>query len=169
MFVGRDYGKDKVLLGVGKLTGTDTGGTTITTDTTSVTFTISAIQSGLLVDEETSAPGVAVDSFSYYYNTGFTTDTGNAIDGDNATNITNNGGYLTRNKHSLRVSLGGINYPMYSLPIGLVLTGTPAQGGDPSRTLTYARYKFSSALQRKTSRTSNGHGLRDGKYEFKGQ
>jgi len=45
LFVGRKT--DKTLLGVGKLTSTDTGGTTIIPATKTVTFTVAAIESGL--------------------------------------------------------------------------------------------------------------------------
>jgi len=97
MFVGRDDGK--VLLGVGKLTGTK--GTTTTTNTattvdvntTSVTFSLSALQSGLIVGgETTSGTGAAVDSFTYT--------------GRDATN----------SFRKILPPVGGVGYPVYLFP-----------------------------------------------------
>jgi len=141
IFVGRDYGKNKILLGVGKLTGTNTGGTTVTTNTTSVTFTISALQSGLLVGTETTATGVAFDSFTYYENNG----AGNGGYDNRVSHdvLDGSGNVLETVKNSFRVTLGGVSYPVYSLPVGLV--GTGGQLDDISRTVTYAKYKFSLA------------------------
>jgi len=131
MFVGREYGK--ILLGVGRLTGTrnedGTAGTTsITKDTRSVTFSISPLQSGLLVGSETTAPGVVYNSFTY-------------TAGGSAT------GYVSRVGNSFRVPLAGISYPVYSLPVGLDYDSTQlgSESDDPSRSVTFAEYEFSVA------------------------
>jgi len=124
MFVGRD--DNKTLLGVGKLTGTSTGGTTITADTVSITFSLVALQTGLLVGNE-AVGGVGIDavadSFSYYGAT------------------STNGGYITRVNNSYRRTLAGKSYPVYALPLATG-EGTP-DPGDPSATYTLARYTFS--------------------------
>jgi len=96
MFVGRD--DRKILLGVGKLTSTNTGGTNITADTRSVTFSIAAIQSGLLAGSEAlNAPvnggSVVANSFNYTY-----------VDA---------AGGGSRIDSSFRKPLGGIQYPVY--------------------------------------------------------
>jgi len=108
MFVGRDDGK--ILFGVGKLTSTNTGTTTITADTKSVTFSIAAIKSGLLVGNEpvgTAVNGlsVAVDSFSYTSNY-FTDEEGEFVAGSRVGN-------------SFRKNLpptGNMQYPVYVIP-----------------------------------------------------
>jgi len=114
MFVGRKDGK--TLFGVGFITGSKWQGTTapstVTTvngNTTSVTFSINAIQTGLLVKSETidtgaaSLPGTAVagvmaNSFDFVA-TGTTVTTA-----------------PTKANNSERVNLGGVNYPKYTLP-----------------------------------------------------
>jgi len=116
IFVGKDDGK--VLLGVGKLTGTKpvisgtNGAFTIDANTTSVTFTIAAIKTGLIVDGETTATEVngytvSADSFNYSY-------TVNTTD-------------YSRTGNSFRRPLpptGSIRYPVYVLPPNEVTTTT---------------------------------------------
>jgi len=129
MFVGREDGK--VLLGVGQLTGSrrengSSGGTTVYTDTRYVTFTLAAIQTGLLVDNETAGSntvGVAVDSFTYYRESTDALNVGGTL--------LAGGGYFNREGNSFRRDIGGTSYPVYTLPIG-----------DPASTFTYAQYKF---------------------------
>jgi len=114
MFVGR---KDKkTLFGVGFITGTKgtttaPTATTVDGDTTSVTFSINAIQTGLLVKAETPDPG-----------TGTVTGTqvagvmANSFDFVALAGATAASPYPTKTDNSDRVTLGGISYPKYTLP-----------------------------------------------------
>jgi len=112
MFVGRDDGK--VLFGVGKLTETNTGGTTITANTTSVTFEIAAIKSGLLIGSEsvgTAVNGlnVAADSFTY------------------SSTVTANGVTTTTGRVGFRKNLpptGNMQYPVYVIPSNGITNAT---------------------------------------------
>jgi len=102
MFVGKK--SDKTLLGVGKLTNVDNANpasTTVTAGTRSVTFSIAAIQTGLLIYNEstTSNPDVVADSFTYA-----------------STNTTPSGYAAKSATNTARVTLGGIEYPSFSLP-----------------------------------------------------
>jgi len=111
MFVGRKDGK--TLFGVGFITNTrgtvaaNASGAVIDGYTTSVTFSINAIQTGLLVKAEVPDPGtgtlpaggvagVRADSFNFLA-------TGSAT-------------APTKTNNSDRVTLGGVSYPKYTLP-----------------------------------------------------
>jgi len=119
MFVGRKDGK--TLFGVGFITntrGTQNGGANIATTidgyTTSVTFSINAIQTGLLAKNEAiddndsttnptnppEVPGVMYSSFAFL----------TGASGGSATTIP------TVAANSERVTLGGNGYPKYTLP-----------------------------------------------------
>lgn len=108
MFVGKN--SDKTLLGVGRLTSVNgvTGQDCTVTGLNRVTFSISAIQSGLLANLETvdgtpttGVAGVMQDSFTYTTGgaTDYTTKTA-----DNA------------KRQSVAEALGGIRYPYFVLP-----------------------------------------------------
>jgi len=117
LFVGTS--SNKTLLGVGKLTGSTlkstglaatTNVSAITDDTQSVTFSVVALQTGLLIGTETAsgtfaARGIPVKSFDF------------AASGTNPTGYTT--GYVVADfaDHSARQTLpDGISYPTYSLP-----------------------------------------------------
>ena len=112
MFVGRDEGKS--LLGVGRLTGTRGTktapiNTTVDANTKSVTFSITAIKTGLIIQNETldtnDAAGIMFDSFTY----------NGATSGTTPGYV---GGYNTRDaRNTFRVSLGNTNYAVYISPI----------------------------------------------------
>jgi len=115
MFVGKDDGK--VLLGIGKLTNTRgtpaaATATTIDANTRSVTFSIAAIKTGLLINAESTATvngyTVAADSFNYSY----------PIDPS---------GTGTRAGNSFRRKLpptGEVWYPVYVIPKNVNTTAT---------------------------------------------
>jgi len=130
IFVGSS--SNKTLFGVGRITNTTskttnitTAGAAITDDTKSVTFSIAAIQTGLLVGKEAVSSdadlgypkhGIPVDSFVI---------TSDASAGDGYTV-----GYTTRDGYSARQALpDGISYPTYSLP-------------KTAKTITNATYTF---------------------------
>jgi hypothetical protein len=106
MFVGKK--SDKTLLAIGSVTSVEPQGTSIThigTEARSVTFTLAALETGLQIYDDPAAGATNVDGiyFSSFKFTGasgaYNTDWSNLT----ATNST-------------RETLGGIGYPMYSLP-----------------------------------------------------
>jgi hypothetical protein len=131
MFVGKKDGK--TLLGLGYLSSTDTGGTTITTTTRTVTFYVGAITTGLTVNGETTVPittgyGAGVQAASFAFLTGGGTNLGN---GTTPVNYT---GFNADNSVRAEVATG-IRYPMYSFP-----ENTTAAGTDQRQ---FATYTFS--------------------------
>jgi len=102
MFVGRDDGK--VLLGVGQLTASrnengSSGTALITANTRSVTFTIAALQTGLIITGEsvgTNPVNATVDSLTY--------DAGNTSP------------YNAKTTTTYRKTMGNVQYPVFCLP-----------------------------------------------------
>jgi hypothetical protein len=114
MFVGKK--SDKTLLGVGKITNVEpegTGGTNfIGTESRSVTFSLAAIETGLLVAGTDTTQGVGPT-----HDRGVIRNSFKYIAAGSATDYT----ALTEDNSKLQ-TLGGIKYPQYSLP--KVTTGT---------------------------------------------
>jgi len=113
---------------------------TVNADSQSVTFFIEPVRTGLLIGAEgaNSLPGVApvvtdndygilTDSFNFV-------ETGSTLTGTNA---------WTRDDHSLRSTLGGVEYPIYSLPQA---KDTPAPG--TAQPVQMASYEFKGAPDR---------------------
>jgi len=113
LFAGKKDGK--TLFGIGQLTSADTGGTSVSPTTNTVTFSIRAIQTGLTVldgspgagaNESTPGPshprGVVFSSLQF----GPTAGTGAGATGYTSNTTTN----------TELVTHGGIQYPLYKLP-----------------------------------------------------
>jgi len=150
MFVGKDDGK--VLLGIGKLTGTKAGNvastsTIITIDTTSVTFTLSAIQTGLCISGETAGTGSNPVADSLLYTSdqiGYT-------------------GKTPTNTFRKAFTTGGTRYPVFCLPS----TGSPitmeysfSLSGNPANYFDAVRHSNTTtvlpAVQKRTPRYAEG-------------
>lgn len=135
LFAGQKSGK--TLFGVGKLVkvtnktgapisngnGSGTVALPITSDTLSVTFALSAIQTGLIIaGESVGARGTVADSFKYDTALPTTAELNAGGRSDGATyNLTSPAdapkGYTTMVGNSSLQTLGGVEYPAYALPL----------------------------------------------------
>jgi hypothetical protein len=125
IYVGK---KDRVLLGVGVLTEViDTVGSTTSTsvatigpNTTSLTFTITAIKTGLTAFNESATPPVTVPNLGIVNFVSFKFDTADDGVGGTPTTIpgytTVNTGNSSRSSIGEGSSLSATSYPMYVLP-----------------------------------------------------